>query len=615
MTDIPRREMLTGGLLAAIGAHLKGQPVIDSVFLKSLLVAQQQQNMSVPEGCPPGVDGPAADLLRNIEGDIEQLDIKDGNKPFPRDTTAWQSILQEFVAQYSLFSSATVNEIIDHSHLRGKLSVPAGDISKWLKFSPIPSPRNFFRPQQVELLLNQAADILDRCLRDRLEWEDKQIKWASLAIEIVDFLQRDEIHNGEIEAGLYTTACTEAAFERQGRLFDNKAIAESNSYLCSLLNTTLSNTIGTGYSLDQALLAFMGVWSFNDKSFRWGQDTKTAGAYAQQAATGIANFNFFNQKLPLLASYVRNDYEKVASAYRELAAAERQRWLMREVDFQRQRTEQARYLMDLRVRLAVEKGGPFNYREKMDVVSDRINRGFNEAVARLKAIEIGLDTIFGFKHPLPQSVNEFMPGSSGVLPVASSGILDDCVEWVRQAIAWIVRFSNFDQSCVVTLSLKQHTNQAWEDGVRYGAWKFKLTDEQTGDFFGMSCIRINSVSASVVGGNLQGLWKISVKPPRSAVYTHLGGDKVSVDQKEIPTLILGRVGTRQLLREPDFAARSAFRNFSPLGDWEVTLGDRSSRGESRLEIEDIELDVEITYQDTTQAESGVIRSTLFRSGH
>lgn len=124
--------------------------------------------------------------------------------------------------------------------------------------------------------------------------------------------------------------------------------------------------------------------------------------------------------------------------------------------------------MDLRVRLAVEQGGPFNYREKMDVVARRINLNFNEAIARLTAARVGLESIFGFKHPLPESVKQFFPGDD-TSSKSASGVLDDCVEWVRQAIAWLVRFTAFDQSCIITVSVKQHiTEDQWKLGLQGG---------------------------------------------------------------------------------------------------------------------------------------------------
>jgi hypothetical protein len=601
VTKIPRREVIAGGFLTALVSGVGGLPLIGSTNVGDQSPGQLPKSYSIPSDCPLPVSEPSRDGLKQADAEMGDLNVSNGRKPFPRDTKAWKAILKQFASLYSPFSTATLQEILTNSHLDGELNGAALGVSSGFKWSPIPSPFDSFRPQQVDLLLNQAADILDRCLRDRLEWEDKQVKWVSLAIEVIDFLQRDEIHNREIEAGLYTTPFTEATYERQAINSNYQGIIQANYYLCGLFDLWLSSNKEMLYQDAQALMAFLSVFPFVNSEFTWGQK-KTAGDHAKVAAQGIAQFNFEVQKLPFLAAYTRSDYEKVSAAYHEMAAAERQLWLKRDVEFQRQRTLQARQLMDLRVRLAVEKDGPYNYREKMDVVSERINRNFGEAVQRLQACATGLETIYAFKNPLPTSVLQFLPNASDSSGNPSSGILDECVEWVRQSIAWIIRFSNADQSCVITVSVRQHiTDQAWTDGLRTGGWSFKLRDdfpsaeEGQGEFFSMNSVRIAGISASVVGP-VNGLWKASVRPPTQSTYTQITGKKVQVDQKDIPMVVLGRIGTRQLLRDPDWVGKSSLKNYSPIGKWLVWLGDRSSRNESRGKIEDVELDIEVIYQ-------------------
>jgi len=141
------------------------------------------------------------------------------------------------------------------------------------------------------------------------------------------------------------------------------------------------------------------------------------------------------------------------------------------------------------------------------------------------------------------------------------------------------------------------TQEAWERGFATGQWYFNLNDGQADDFWGMSCVRINSVSASVVGDELAGFWKASIRPPISGAYKRLSGEKVVVEQPDVPTLFLGRVGSRKPLQYADFTGRSSFKNFSPLGQWKVTLGALSTQGEARQKVRDLELDIEVIYQD------------------
>ena len=41
-----------------------------------------------------------------------------------------------------------------------------------------------FLPTHIEPLIDQAADLLDRCLRDRANWDDLSVKMFNLALEI-----------------------------------------------------------------------------------------------------------------------------------------------------------------------------------------------------------------------------------------------------------------------------------------------------------------------------------------------------------------------------------------------------------------------------------------------
>jgi len=141
----------------------------------------------------------------------------------------------------------------------------------------------------------------------------------------------------------------------------------------------------------------------------------------------------------------------------------------------------------------------------------------------------------------------------------------------------------------------------WKRGLQSGSWGFKTnygskTDAFVDLFANLKCVRLNAVAANVVGKELEGFWRMSVRPPTTGIYIHLDNTQVTVEQQEIPAMIFGRVSTRQILREPDFAGRSSIKNFSPIGHWSINVGEQSTHGENRDRIEDVELDIEVTYQ-------------------
>lgn len=62
---------------------------------------------------------------------------------------------------------------------------------------------NGLRFWHLESMLNQAADLLDRCIRDRAEYYQLSISQALLDLEIQQAEQDDAILRNELKKGLY----------------------------------------------------------------------------------------------------------------------------------------------------------------------------------------------------------------------------------------------------------------------------------------------------------------------------------------------------------------------------------------------------------------------------
>jgi hypothetical protein len=598
-----RREVLRGGIVAALAASLQDtsqdKPAIDTPLRGPTgILPQGPDKMSIPDKCVTTVPADKREkILDGVDADIEAVDISDGQTPFPRQVDAWKKIVADFGQQYSPFNQATLQEVSEHEYLNARFHAAALNVDSGFKFNPATVSKSF-RPQHADILLNQAADILDRCLRDRIEWEDKQVKWASLALEILDFLQRDDIHSREIEAGLYTTPAKEAEYEREARARTYQGMLASNDYTCYLQNSFQQSTAVQGLSDTEQLIAWLSVigGSKDQKEVEWNGTKQQATAFAKDAAARLTEWNFWIQKLQALSAWTRSDWERAAAGFSEMAAAERERWLVRDIAFQRERSKQARRLVDLKVRLATEKGGAFNYREKMDCVSSRITPDFQDALARLQAAEVGLNQIFGYNHPLPEKLKLLFDPPADTSSANDSCYIDDCITWVRDAIAWLIRFSALDQSYVLTVSVRRHVDKtAWSGGLETGVWKFILTEGTNGDFPDFENLRLAGLSASVCGKELKGLWQTTLRIPGNGVYIR-GGQKITIDQSDILACRLGRVGTRQLIQYPDVTGRTSLRNASPIGEWTVTLLPESTQGEKRKDVEDIEMDLELIHQ-------------------
>jgi hypothetical protein len=66
-----------------------------------------------------------------------------------------------------------------------------------------PNPQAVFRYQQVESLLDQTADLLERALQDRATYSYKAAQALLLRLELEQFFQMDLVHQQEVAAGVY----------------------------------------------------------------------------------------------------------------------------------------------------------------------------------------------------------------------------------------------------------------------------------------------------------------------------------------------------------------------------------------------------------------------------
>jgi hypothetical protein len=70
-----------------------------------------------------------------------------------------------------------------------------------------------FRPEDVESLLDQSADLLDRGLRDRAEWYTLSERAFRVALEIKEFQRLEEITTKEINSGRFTSIAAQSKAE------------------------------------------------------------------------------------------------------------------------------------------------------------------------------------------------------------------------------------------------------------------------------------------------------------------------------------------------------------------------------------------------------------------
>lgn len=260
-----------------------------------------------------------------------------------------------------------------------------------------------FRPNQVELLLNSAADLLERCLAQRQRIDD-------LAAQAL----REELDSGKERALLVV---------QRSRL-------ASGWYEEPLNAARLRNRQASGLYLLHEECANRHHEEFNDspQTFKVQKSVFniTLERYRQEVETAVAALS--REENPG-ADRLAVKAETVA---RELLLARR---------------EQA-------------AGGlkPLDFAGHIDVIQSRIERDYEESCFRLQAASIGMRQIFGYPG------DEFIAADSENVLL---GPIDAALKWVREAILWISSFSAWDQAFTVTLSVRSLLGQeTWESMIR-----------------------------------------------------------------------------------------------------------------------------------------------------
>ncbi len=505
-------------------------------------------------------------------------DVSNAEQPLTRDVASWQAIVDRVRSLFPIPRNSTepfadMFLSIDHA----------------FPFESEPLDDNF-RYYHVEPLLDQAADLLDRGLRERAEYADMAVKRFNLGIEMEEYLRLDEVHQREIEHGFYTLPYKESYPSWQAELVSQHGSKQAADNLSTLLEDSYSEKRLDLMKAAQTTLQVLAATATYSGQIV-GAETSPLGrkeTITQQIAEWADLLHkqiLHNEKFMLELQRLSLVTSSEAATQKASAAGVRAKWALDDVNFRRDRTQIARDSLDCRMRAATEPGGALNFSERMAPLKKRFGQDFRYALARLSSVEKGMKLVYGYEASLPQS-----------LPPMSGSYFDECLIWVRDAINWLVRFSRMDQNYMTSISLRQQLKpDVWANGLKAGTWPVEILD---GLFPDQQYVRLRGVGASVVLQHSEkeessNLWMLTLRVPQKSKYRHSNNREVEVDQSNVPPCRLGRVATRVGTREPDITGASALHNVSPLGVWTVSIGRTSTTGMQREELNDIIIDLHL----------------------
>lgn len=423
----------------------------------------------------------------------------------------------------------------------------------------------------VEPLMQQATVLLDRALETDQKHFALAVQQFNARLEVTQFLALDAIHKDEIAAHLYDLPGMEAQADLDVLKSHQASKAELDANYATILNHMDDATFQRLKLLAQDL-AYQNI-DMSKNSFAniqvsvLGYDPKTTSFRGvipndvveqfektfpvQQAQHHIEERQY---RLQMEDLGLRQDsVEKKATYYRK------------DADFKSRRREVALGIMASKYDAMSTTGGALDYDSQLKELAALQRTDVSEAYSRLLAIQRGIKVIYGF------DVDHF--------PEPWPFSLQKAVTWLRAAHAALSYYALWDQPYVQRISLRSELGDAaFDTGIGSG-WKLMLPQKL---FAGLS-IRLRGIAAYAVdsGG---GFYDLEFQLPGITT-------PMPADQRSVPPCWVRGVRSRAIAYQPEIHAPTAVYNLSPIGTWEIKLGDRSVAEAKSRTLRDVELDL------------------------
>lgn len=385
---------------------------------------------------------------------------------------------------------------------------------------------------QVETLLNQASEILDRLLRERSQYDDLRARELGLWLELAESANELELYKLKIGASGHLA-------ERDNAQSELSSLDKSRTQVSS---------ISGAIPLDSATHnEDARVWYFNHQNY----DTSTGGMHYHLRPTAISVAASLRQQ-------IRDDGAREVLARRVTNG---------QADADRLEIASKRLEEIHRVKDASTKGdGPMDFASRYLALERQIAVDYQAARERIAAVIRGLELYFGFD-------------------TARDGALEDNPSifelsvWARKATNWLVKSSHKDQAITLTISLKEMLAGDWTKfasemkSLGRAECAFKLDSLPN---LPASCYlpRLAGISAYYVSATYEGPLAVAITVPKEAKTQRpsLGAMEI-VELVQVATCYLGRVSNAKDMRPPEVAGVISLRNLSPLtrdsGTWKI----------------------------------------------
>jgi hypothetical protein len=529
-----------------------------------------------------------------------------------RDQQAWESLLSRVRSEMPLPKNPLADKL--HESLNSAYEALAVSLrgvtpnrneaaqarsAIFLGFAPKADESQSFRFWHCDVMLEDAAELLERCIRDITLHDEYAVRAFDARIAIEQFAQLDTVHEKEIKAGYYTVNGDEAQQEHRAEVLS----ASGNEQAASTLQWLRDSLWNTTKVWEQVVFSVRAAWVSHYATYKadhkndllapiFNNAQKSIPDHLYDAALGQTTHSMSTQLNTLVAELQSRKGTGQSERARSVGKEARAKWEKNDGGFRRERTQVIRNFADLKARAFYEPGGILNYLEKMLPLRNRCVRDFNDAVSRISVSARGLKLIYGYDSPVPSVLSD--PGDS-----VGAEAFTEALIWVRDALSFLSRFQQVDHNYVVAVSVRHSLSPGeWNAGKQRGEWSLNIAEELFGgDLF----VRLRGVSAFVECDRSyeeehRGLWTVTMVPPETSYCVHEGKQRVELEQIPTPLSRAARATTRDSARDPDTVGVMALRNLSPFGSWKVKVGSQSTTGTKLSKIEDVVIDLQLAVQ-------------------
>ncbi|MDY0872658.1 hypothetical protein [Dongia rigui] len=439
-------------------------------------------------------------------------------------------------------------------------------------------------PLHVEILLDQAADLLERAAAATRNLDELKRRQFQQRLEFSEFEQVDKIHANEIRENKY-------------KIDGLTATAEFNGVSSAISSLTLNlealaahrNDYWVGENLNNMIsraATLLTIQQFPSEGFPEQQFSFEDAASPKatnpkaQAVWKLSPYliapDLGERALQLSIQYQEMFGQRVALEAKREALSVKKDFETANENFQLSRIKVARDLVSRKLVESAIPGSALNYDSQVKVHEELVDQDVRRALFRMMASQTGLKRIYGF--------DEALPGGAG----SNSGAdVYSLLNWVRRAIDFLSISAASDQLTVMPVSIRSLLNDdtVWEEGKKHGVWTFSIPEN--GSVFGalgrmlsdLSCLRIRGVSGFTVGSTEY--WQLRIERPTES---WLGAPLLPV--------WLGRVTDRGANADAEVAGTATWFNASLYGDWKVSLAKAAQATSSDLAaVKDVYLEL------------------------